>query len=343
MPNSMKIPDKYKKPVHEWRSPTQPEYYFPRVLLTSNPGGVGHQYIKQSFISCAPEGVPHKAPDDDGGATRVYIPAKVDDNPHINREAYKATLAGLPPQLVDALLNGNWDAVMGAFFQEIDRSVHVVKPFQIPAHWVRIMAMDWGACGDGDPFACNWGAVSDGSFPQYPRGAIIIYRRWTGHGMQKTTASQVAEGILYRERHDGQIATRIAGGDIMEKRGHGVSIFEIFATAGVHFQRADMRRDSGWMQVRERLVGKNGIPALYWFEECAGALESIGNLQHDLNDSNDCAPGDDHEADSLRYLLMARPWVREAPKSELPIEKRFKAPTLDEAWKILERQEQRRR
>jgi len=123
MPNSMKIPDKYKKPVHEWRSPTQPEYYFPRVLLTSNPGGVGHQYIKQSFISCAPEGVPHKAPDDDGGATRVYIPAKVDDNPHINREAYKATLAGLPPQLVDALLNGNWDAVMVEYHKHVAETI----------------------------------------------------------------------------------------------------------------------------------------------------------------------------------------------------------------------------
>ena len=337
MPKSLKIPDKYKKPQHEWASPTEAEYYFPREVLTSNPGGVGHAFIKNSFISCAPPGVPHVASEEDGGATTVFIPAKIDDNPHINREAYKKQLKGLPPQLVAALLAGNWDAIMGAFFPEIDRSIHVVKSFQIPSSWTRLMAMDWGAAGEGDPFSCGWAAVSDGSFPEYPRGSIIFYRRWTGHGLPKTTASAVAEGIISRERHDGQISTRVAGGDIMEKRGHGPSIFEIFSSAGVHFSRADNRRASGWMQIRERLVGKNGIPAVYWFEEAAGDLDTMGNLQHDLNDTSDCAPGDDHCADRVRYLLMARPWVREAPSTSKTLAEQFRPPTLNESWEILGR------
>lgn len=335
IPKALKIPDKYKKPKEEWRVPTEPDYYFPRVLMTSNPGGVGHSYIKKAFVSCAPPGIPHRAPDDDGGHTRVYIPAKVDDNPFINREEVKANLAGLPPQLVAALLDGNWNAIMGAFFPEIDRSIHVIKSFQIPSSWTRLMAMDWGAAGEGDPFSCGWAAVSDGSFPEYPRGSIIFYRRWTGHGLPKTTASAVAEGIISRERHDGQIAMRVAGGDIMEKRGHGPSIFEIFASAGVHFSRADNRRASGWMQIRERLVGKNGVPAVYWFEEAAGDLDTMGNLQHDLNDTSDCAPGDDHCADRVRYLLMARPWVREAPSASKTFAEQFRPPTLNESWEIL--------
>ena len=343
IPKALKIPDKYLKPQSEWKSPYEPDYYFPRMLMTSNPGGVGHAYLKKGFIDSALPFVPHKAPDEDGGHTRVYIPARVDDNPFVNREEVKANLAGLPPQLVEALLSGNWNAVIGAFFPEVDKSIHVIKSFPIPAHWSRLMSMDWGACGEGDPFACTWAAVSDGTLPQYPRGSLIVYREWSGHGLPKTTASAVADGIVSREHHDGKIVQRVAGGDIMENRGHGQSIFEIFAENGVVFSRADNRRESGWMQVRERLVGKNGIPAIYWFEEASGMLESIGNLQHDANDPSDCAAGDDHQGDSLRYLLMARPWVREAPKSELPIEKRFKAPTLDEAWKILERQEQRRR
>lgn len=336
IPKALKIPDKYKKPREQW-SGTDPEYYFPRALYTSNPGGVGHAYIKRAFM-CAPPSQKHAAPADDGGLTRLYIPARVDDNPSLNREQVKKGLSGLPPQLVDALLNGNWDAVVGAYFPEIDRSVHIIQPFAVPTHWVRIMAMDWGACGDGDPFSIGWAAVSDGTLPSIPRGALVFYRRWNGRGLPKVLASQVAVGIHQRERLDGKISIRVAGGDILEARGTGESLHEIFAKEGIFFQRADSRRDSGWAQVRERLIGKAGQPAIYWFPEAAEDLETIGNLQHDKNNPNDCAAGDDHDADRVRYLCMSRPYVRDAPAPELPVEKKFKIPTLDQAWDILERQ-----
>ena len=49
--------------------------------------------------------------------------------------------------------------------REIDRDRHLIKAFPIPQHWTRIMGMDWGACGEGDPFHISWWAVSDGSIP----------------------------------------------------------------------------------------------------------------------------------------------------------------------------------
>jgi hypothetical protein len=298
IPKALFIPERYCKPKGEWKSESEPDYYFPRVVYTSNPGGIGHSYIKKGFISGFKPLEYHRAPDSDGGHIRQYIPARVDHNPSVNREEVKANLAGLPPALVDALLNGNWDAVVGAYFPEFDPELHFVRPFSIPSHWTRIMSMDWGACGEGDPFAIGWWAVSDGSISLYPRGTLICYDLWYGKGLPKVTVDRVSEGILQREAGNPKVILRVAGGDILERRGTGPSIFEIFGSHGVHFARADMRRVSGWQQLRERLVGKDGVPRIFWFDSFLDQVETIMNLQHDINDPNDCAPGEDHVADS---------------------------------------------
>ncbi len=331
IPKALKIPEKYKKPKSEWKNPDEPDYYFPRAIYTSNPGGVGHGYLKRAFLDGFKPYQLHAAPASDGGHVRQFIPARVDDNPSVNREDVKANLAGLPPVLVDAMLNGNWNAVIGAFFPEANPDLHVIKPFQIPEWWPRIMAMDWGACGDGDPFSIGWWAVSDGSIPLYPRGALICYRSYYGRGLQKITATQVAAGIQMRERQDPQIIVRVAGGDISQERGGaGPNVFETFAQEGIHFTRADMRRVSGWQQVRERLVGKKGVPAIFFFDIVA-EFETLMQLQHDPSDANDAAPGDDHFPDMVRYMCMARPWVREQVPKKDPW-KEYNAPTLDQLW-----------
>jgi len=334
IPKALRIPDKFRKPIEEWHDPTEPDYYFPRIVYTSNPGGIGHSYIKKGFLNDVKPYEYHKAPQGDGGHTRQYVPARVDHNPSVNREEVKANLAGLPPNLVDALLNGNWNAVIGAYFPEVDMGTHLLKPFPIPQHWTRIMALDWGACGEGDPFAIGWFAISDGCIPLYPRGTAICYRVWYGKGLPKTTVDNVCAGIRERERGDPPVLLRVAGGDILEQRGSGPSIFEIFNSHGIHFSRADMRRASGWQQMRERIVGKDGLPRLYWFDMYASEVETICTLQHDLNDPNDCAPGEDHLADMTRYFCMARPWVHELPKERLTMEQKFQAPSINQLWAI---------
>lgn len=333
IPDTLKIPDKYLLPEHLWVDPTEPEHCFPRAIYTSNPGGIGHSYLKKSFVQGFEPMSLHRAPEDDGGMLRQFIPARVDDNPSINRKKYEANLKGLgSPQLIKSLLDGDWDAIVGAFFPELEKRTHLIHPFAIPDYWTRFMSMDWGACGDGDPFSIGWWAVSDGSIPLFPRHSLICYRSWYGRGLPKITASRIAEGIAEREDKDPPIINRVAGGDILEKRGHGESIFEIFSNNGIHFSRADMRRVSGWQQVRERLVGANNTPLLYWFHECENALETMITLQHDPRDPNDCSPGDDHFADMVRYACMSRPWARTKPPSEIPFEQKFTPPSIDDLW-----------
>jgi Terminase large subunit, T4likevirus-type, N-terminal len=81
----------------------------PRVRAASNPGGKGHRWVKRRFIDKRPD------PEDESEtpercAERIFIPAKVADNPGINQDAYEAALRQLDPQEQEQLLDGNWDA-----------------------------------------------------------------------------------------------------------------------------------------------------------------------------------------------------------------------------------------
>lgn len=323
IPDKIQIPAKYKG-------------LFPRAIYTSNPGGIGHSYIKRCFIDGFKPYELHKAPDDDGGAIRQFIPARVDDNPSVDGARVKANLSGLPPALVDAMLNGNWNAVIGAFFPEINPKVHLIRPFEIPRWWTRFQSMDWGACGEGDPFAIGWWAVSDGSIPKYPKDALICYRRWYGKGLHKVTVDYVAGGIKEREEKDPPIVYRVSGGDLGQERGTGPSLRELFGRYGLVFGRADQRRVMGAIQFRECLVGRDDKPMIYWFDECESELETIQNLQHDPNNPSDCTGIDDHFYEMCRYAVMSRVWSTKKPASDMPLEQIFKKPTLEELWELRE-------
>lgn len=76
-----------------------------RTLSASNPGGPGHVWVKNMFIGGVdPETGLEIEP------MHPYIPARIDDNPHIDREAYIAGLMHLHPTVREQLLNGDWSA-----------------------------------------------------------------------------------------------------------------------------------------------------------------------------------------------------------------------------------------
>lgn len=69
-----------------------------RVRAASNPGNIGHDWVKQRFIV---EGITKG---------RVFIPATLDDNPHLDRESYVKSLDQLDPTTRQQLLKGDWSA-----------------------------------------------------------------------------------------------------------------------------------------------------------------------------------------------------------------------------------------
>jgi predicted phage terminase large subunit-like protein len=79
-----------------------------RMRLASNPGGVGHAWLKRRFMT---EGMKVHPP-------RSFIPAKVTDNPYLDQASYIENLMQLDPVRREQLLNGNWDiAELGEYFR----------------------------------------------------------------------------------------------------------------------------------------------------------------------------------------------------------------------------------
>lgn len=68
-----------------------------RMRLGSNPGGIGHEWVKKRFVVRASRG------------DRVFIPAKLEDNPSLDQDDYRRKLAKLNPVLRAQLENGDWD------------------------------------------------------------------------------------------------------------------------------------------------------------------------------------------------------------------------------------------
>ena len=107
---------------------------FTRYRLASNPGGASHEYLKRRYIT------------EPGG--RVFVPAKLADNPHLDAGQYAQSLAELDPVTRAQLLEGDWDAVESALFPSASLSRYVeCRPESVKS---RVRAWDKGYSAHGD-------------------------------------------------------------------------------------------------------------------------------------------------------------------------------------------------
>lgn len=312
-----------------------PQHYrgsFPRIVSGANPGGIGHQFVKTTFIDGVTPLQIAKTGKSEGGMLRQYIPARLEDNPSMEEAdpGYESRLEGLGSEsLVKAMRWGDWDIVEGAFFSEFSRQSHVVKPFEVPINWLRFRAGDWGSA---KPFSFGWYAVAsdDYQLPDgrvIPRGALVKYREWYGCKKDgegkiipdtglKLTAEAVGKGV--RERDQSEVFAYSVLDPAAFAQDGGPSIAE--RLTGCTFRPADNKRVSqrgamgGWDQMRSRLAGDaDGRPMLFFFETCAHSIRTIPSLQHDEDRPEDLdTDAEDHAADETRYACMSRPWVPRA-------------------------------
>ncbi len=94
-----------------------------RVRSASNPGGIGHEWVKQRFIV---EGRKYGRP---------FVPAKMEDNPYLDQRSYHRQLSKLDPVTRAQLESGDWDIQIGDMFQkhwfpvvmEAPAGLHVIR------------------------------------------------------------------------------------------------------------------------------------------------------------------------------------------------------------------------
>lgn len=314
---------------------TLPEQYrgkFPRILCSANPGNIGHQFVKVSFIDGNSPLDLRPMPESEGGMLRQFIPALLEDNPSMAEDdpGYENRLYGLGSEaLVQAMRFGDWNVVEGAFFDCWRTEKHVVRPFEVPKDWLRFRAMDWGSA---KPFCVLWYAVVTDDFRTpdnklLKRGCLVQYREYYGIKLKdeggyepnvglKMTSEKVAVQVLLAEKGE-----TIAYGVIdpaTDASDGGPSILERQLVTGCHWRPADNKRVSqhgamgGWDQLRARLEGdEDGNPMLVFFSTCIHTIRTLPVMQHDANRPEDLdSDGEDHAVDTARYACMSRPFIK---------------------------------
>ena len=281
-----------------------------QIILTFNPGGVGHHWLKELFIKPAPMGKKVLIKELPNGSSfdYIYIPSRIHDNQILLAQdpGYidRLHMVG-SPELVRAWLEGDFEIHEGSYFPEFS-SRHICQPFNIPKHWPRYLGYDWGY---RSPFAAVWGAVSSGRDDHgnevpYPRGAIVIYREMHGKGVDNVEqANRIAAASVGENVHaaaDPSIFNQQGGPSIADQF-HGV-----FAKyKHPNFRMADNDRLSGWSQIRQRLVAKPSL--LYISANCRYLIETLPAMAIDKKNPEDLdTSGDDHICDAIRYLCKER-------------------------------------
>ena len=308
---------------------------FPRILCGANPGNVGHQFVKATFVDAGPMECIRQPPGE-GGMIRQFIPAQLDDNPSMAEDdpGYEGRLEGLGSvELVKAMRYGDWNVVEGAFFDNWSH-LNIIRPMALPAYLTRFRSMDWGSAR---PYSVGWWAVADdpiqaetalGQSITIPRGALIRYREVYGstgkpnEGL-KQTAEEVARIVLAKEQGE-TISYGVADPAIFTADG-GPSIAERMFSEGLKWRRADNARVArsgalgGWDQMRARISGDEDGPQLVVFSTCRDFIRTVPVLQHDPDRPEDVdTDSEDHAADEARYGCMSRPYVTKAKVTPKP-------------------------
>ena len=284
---------------------TSKQNWRPRMYASFNPGGLGHQFVKDLFVTPFVSQIET--------STR-FVRSTYKDNPHLNIE-YVQYLEGLEGNLGKAWREGNFDIFEGQYFNEWNTDVHIVHPFSISSTFKRYRAYDHGR---ENPACCKWYAVD------YD-GRVWVYREYYPQG--KNVDEIAAEILRLSEGETYQYS--VSDPSIFHKTGFvdrygGQTIAESFARDGVIFLPASNRRVDGWSLMHQYLsYNQDRMPKLIYFNTCYNSIRTIPTLIHDeLHPEDLDTRGEDHAADTDRYFLMS---LHET-KSSLPktdIEKKF--------------------
>lgn len=284
----------------------------PSIRAATNPGGVGHGWVKTQFVDSAPAEVPFVLTDDVGQplGTARFIPAKLSDNQALLSAdpTYEQRLGRLPDALRRALRDGDWDVFEGQVFTEWRRETHVLPPFAVPPTWPRKTGLDYGT---NRPFVCLWLATGPRLETDPPANApcsgqhVYVYRELTGRGWHDEQMAKAVATLSQGER----IATHNAdpASFFLKNNQTGQSPAALFASHGVRLAPANNDRIPGKRAVEYQLARcACGVPRLRVFSTCAELIRAIPSLpydQHNVEDVDTSAEGDD-PYDALRYALM---------------------------------------
>lgn len=334
------------KEMIEWLSTSNrdsKERIVPKMILTFNPGGVGHAYIKRVFID-------KMYFDEEKGSQYFFVQSSVWDNVFWVKKKlmemgytiddyyrkwtdeqrrdftlaysdYAKRLASLPRELRLAYLFGDWDVFGGQFFKDFNKKTQVIDPFVIPQGWRIIGALDPGWASP-----CSF-SVSAVDFN------YNIYRVFSYYETERSAPRHADEiynllhnetSPLYKMLNGRQPEIIVSGLDAWSKHDRFAMItsdktfFDCFAEKGLYLQKAVTDRIPGWWAMKDYMsrtyISPDGklLPKYYVFDhfnnpfldELMSAV-SDEKKPEDIQGKGKDPDVADHALDEERYKIMS--------------------------------------
>jgi hypothetical protein len=219
------------------------------VRAATNPGNIGHAWVRDLFISPAPKNT--IIIDKKTNLKRIFIQSFAEDNPYLmqNDPQYVNRLESLPEAERAAKRYGSWDSFEGQVFSdyrempsdgEPDNACHICKPFQIPDWWLRFLSIDWGYSA---MTVGLWAALS-------PDDRLYIYREYAKKEAKTSTWATEIGNLSIGEKLTDVVLCQSA----WQKRGDELTQQEQFTKySGLLARQADNDRISGKLLLQEYL------------------------------------------------------------------------------------------
>lgn len=324
------------------------------VRATANPLGRGHAWVKRRFIDGKKVGVTHLIEQEIEGI--VYgrsfkrIHTTVLDNPLLKHDKkYIAALATDPnPIRRKAMFKGDWDVVLGQFFDQFISEVHVL-PFRVlPEQWRRAAGFDYGNVKVMEFLAADHlGNV----YVEHEFRLAPTLEKPNGYTAMEY-AEMSAEFMLERGLGDNLLV--VGDVNLWSNTGRDVGSMKtpavIIQTIWQEKFRAARKRPpvlipvskKGTEEYRYRVACNEAVrsylgyvitkegeierqPKLFFFDTCQSLIQTLPALQGDPNDPMDLAEKqDDHDYDAMKMPFMQVFAAKSAAKQA--------ATTAEEKW-----------
>lgn len=305
----------------------------PKMVLTCNPGGISHAYIKRLFVDR--QYMPNEDPNDyyfiqahvwdnwfwvkrqlgiDGYSLKNYY----DDWDEKKRmdyclqySRYAKRLSGLPEDLRLAYLFGDWNVFAGMFFKQFNIKKQLIKPFYIPKSWRLFAALDPGY---SSPCSFSISAVDT---------EFNVFRVATYYEKEKSAPNHARDILTFIQNlklTGGRMPERIvADPSAWQKRERFAAVedertfADHFEAVGIFLEKAVNDRVTGWWNMKDFIErkNKNGSPKYYVFanynkpfiDQLLSTLADDKNVEDIQGKGND-PDVQDHAIDEERYKLM---------------------------------------
>jgi phage terminase large subunit len=301
----------------------------------SNPGNIGHAWVKALWVDQVPP-AGFERPENYDPSDYEFIRARLDDNPiYSNDLEYRRTLKALPERLRRAFLDGDWNVFAGQYFDVFETGRHTARPEDLRLEpWLsRWISIDWGF---QHPSAVYWHCVlppavsslghAERCEGSQPGNTLRSFGPATTSGPQDDNATAASTHIVtYREFVQNGLSPRMLAQAIVERCGRE-AIREVFLSPDAFAHRtseasiaeqlgdvllanglprptpADDDRVGGWQWMYQLLENDSWVIT----DNCAKLIECLPQLVRDDRRIEDIRKIDgDDPADAARYGLVA--------------------------------------